>query len=368
MNNNNMNTIEACRYCFMCRHVCGSSLISCKESDTPRGRAILLYSIYRGGKKYTPDIIESIYNCLLCGCCLGWCEGREEGGYNMPDLIQAARFDIVNKGLEPPIVKKMKEFLVNHDNLYGININEAFTYNIKESKSQVLVYLGSEVNFKNKEIAHAANGIFKKLGIDFSFMKNELNSGKELLILGFKQEAKRKMNDLFNRIKKSKCRLLVTTDPLAYDAFKNDYPEMGFNLEPDIQVQHISQFVLNYIKEKKIVIKKFNEKVTLVDSEYLGTFNGVFEEPREIITTSAGSNFIEMIWNREKSLATGEAAFVFNGSYFQQGKKLIEYICAELHNMKIKNVIVLSAKAKRYIKECFTFNVYDITEFISNML
>ena len=141
LNDNNRKTILACRYCPMCRHVCSSEFISYKESDTPRGRAILLYNIYECGKQYDHGTVDSIYNCFLCGCCLSWCQGYEEGGYNIPELIKFARRDIVCQGLEPQAIKDLKEAIIEKDNIYGINKSDSVTYNIDEKQAEVLYYL-----------------------------------------------------------------------------------------------------------------------------------------------------------------------------------------------------------------------------------
>ena len=61
---NHLNTIDACRYCPMCRHACPSEFIRYRESDTPRGRAILLHNVYRAGTEFDASAIEAIYNCF----------------------------------------------------------------------------------------------------------------------------------------------------------------------------------------------------------------------------------------------------------------------------------------------------------------
>ena len=72
---NQFETIDACRFCFMCRHVCTMGLATGWESDTPRGRSLVLFKVLRGHTEYNDDLVASIYRCCLCGMCQAWCKG-----------------------------------------------------------------------------------------------------------------------------------------------------------------------------------------------------------------------------------------------------------------------------------------------------
>lgn len=367
---NNTDTIMACRYCPMCRHVCSSALLSFKESDTPRGRAILLYNVYQGEKPYYADSIESIYNCFLCGCCISWCQGYEEGGYNIPDLIKFSRRDIVRQQLEPEKVKKLKRSLLANENIYGIKKHKSFTSGICESEAGILYYLGQEVNFTNQEIARAIISIFDKLGLNYTVLKDEPESGKILSLLGYDDEAKNKATELYKRIKKTGCKVIVTSDPLAYDALKNDYPGYGLEIERGIKVKHLSEFLYDLAKEGKLKLKGVRKKVTIVDSEYFGRFNDSFETPRLLFKLIPGLELKEMQFHKEEMLATGESAFYYNNDNIDIGKKLGEKICKMAQDIKANIVITLSASAKNNIKRASnnSFEVLDIAEFIEKLI
>lgn len=367
---NNIDTIMACRYCPMCRHVCSSELLSYKESDAPRGRALLLYNIYKGGKSYDKDTVESIYNCFLCGCCLSWCEGFDEGGYDIPELIKFAREDIVKKGLEPLEIKEMKESLVLNNNIYNVDKHKSFSSSIKEKEAEILYYLGPDINFKNTEIAEAVLGILKKFNVDHTVLKNEPNSGKILSLLGYSYEAKNKAENLYKRIKKTNCKIILTSDPLAYDAFKNNFPEFGLKLEPKIKIKHITEYLNDLRVNRKLEFKKTEKKITLVDSEYVGRFNSIFEAARELLKSISGSNFIEMRWNKMKMLATGEAAFYFNLKDIDTGKELGKKIYNMARDIDAEIIVTLSAVAKNNINNAISgsIEVVDIAEYFAKGL
>jgi Fe-S oxidoreductase len=367
---NTINTIEACRYCPMCRHVCSSEFLSFRESDTPRGRAILLQDVYMGKADYEETVIDAIYNCLLCGCCWSWCAGRDEGGYNIPELIKDARVDIVNKGVAPDIAVKIKNSILKDGNPYSISMENSFSFSIKEKDSNALYYLGSDINFKNKEIAQAFIKILKNTREDFTVFDDECSGGKILSILGFIDDAKIRAEGLYKKIKRINCKSIIISDPLDYDFIKNDFKKFGFIIDDSIKIIHTSEYLAKKIKNNEIILKKSREKATIVDSEYLGRFNGIYNAPREVIKASVGSGFTEMEWSGEKMLSTGEAAMIFQSQIFDKGSKLGKKICDMAKEKSIKILITLSPAAKNNIKSTCESNmsVIDIAEFVNDRI
>src|SRR5690606_38850365 len=195
-----LNTIHACRYCPMCRHSCPSEFINYRESDTPRGRAMLLYSVYKGGKPFEASTIDAIYNCFLCGACKSWCEGQELGGYDIPELIKFARRDIVEQGLAPKSVAEIRNALLAYDNTLGIDKSLSYTATAQEKQASVLYLLGEGVNYKYPEIARAFTRVLDSCGEDYTLLKDEPTSGKELDLLGYREEAQEKAATLVKRI------------------------------------------------------------------------------------------------------------------------------------------------------------------------
>jgi Fe-S oxidoreductase len=360
-----LNTIQACRYCPMCRQSCPSEFISYRESDTPRGRAIILQNVYKTGKEFNESWVEAIYNCFICGSCLSWCAGAEAGGYDIPELMKFARKDIVQRKMTPPAVEAIRISFIKNDNPYNLEKSDSFTSSVNEKKAEVLIFLGTEINYKNHEIGKAVIKILDKLNVSYTLLKNEPSDGKMLDLLGYDDEALEKADNLFKRITGSGCKTLVVSDPLAYDAFKKWYPVWGFKLEPEIKVLHLSEYLTGFIKSGRLKLAGTKEIVTLADSEFLGRFNLVFDAPREIITSSAGKNFVEMRWNREKLLSTGEAAITFNDKIFTQGHNLGEKISIMARDIHAKKIVTLSATAKNNIGRSTDMEVMDIAEFIA---
>ncbi len=365
---NNIDTIAACRYCPMCRQSCPSEFISYRESDAPRGRAILLYNIYKGGKEYDRTAIEAVYNCFLCMSCRSWCEGYNAGGYDIPELIKFARRDIVEKGLVLKIIEQLKTFLVENNNSFGLDSSKEFTAQQKgKGIGDVLYLLGEGANYKNKEIAEAVISILDKAGINYTLLKNEPTSGKILDLLGYRNEALKKAKVLAGEIKATGCKTVVVSDPLDYDAFMKDYLDWGINLE-GIKVMHVSQYIEKLIKIGKLKVKLSSTKVTLVDSEYLGRSNGVWDSPRQVIKSVAGDNYVEMQWHHDYLQPAGEAAFTFDDKIFTRGEELGKKISQKAEEAGAEVIVTLSATAKKNISSTTDIHVVDIAEYIWNLI
>ncbi|MCL4854722.1 MAG: (Fe-S)-binding protein, partial [Bryobacteraceae bacterium] len=103
-------TIESCR------------LMSGKESDTPRGKGLILFKILKGHADYTPDLVDAIYRCCLCGLCETWCKAD----CHPPDAILAARADLVSQGKEPGMVRQLRDQLLETGNPFGLPANARF--------------------------------------------------------------------------------------------------------------------------------------------------------------------------------------------------------------------------------------------------
>lgn len=303
-------TIEACRFCFMCRHVCTLGVVTGKESDTPRGKGLILFKASKGHIEYTPDTVDAIYRCCLCGLCETWCKA----GCHMPDTVLAARADIVAQGKEPIAARQIKDNLLNTGNPFGRPAAERFqtlgAAEVGRPKAEVLYYVGCETAYQRPQIAASVIKILRQAGIDFSLLPEEHSTGKPLRLLGYRDEARRMAESLVAKIRATGCKTLVTACPSAVDAFRRDYPAMG--LAPaDIEVLHAAEYLERLAGQDRLCLRRsVAGSAAVLDGTYLGRTHRLFDPPRRLLGRIPGLELREMGWTRELAHACGESGGV----------------------------------------------------------
>jgi len=173
--------------------------------------------------------------------------------------------------------------------------------NIKSiADAEVLYYVGCTPAFdpRLQKIARALAMAFQKAGVNFGTLGNdEVCCGNEIRRMGdiWSFDALKEMNlGMFSQFP---IKQIITTSPHCYNTFKNEYPELT------VEVKHYTQVVSNLIKKKRIKFsKKLEKTVTYHDPCFLGRQNQIFEEPRAILKSIPGINFIEMDRSRERAL------------------------------------------------------------------
>lgn len=301
-------TIEACRFCPMCKVACTVGNITKNEANYPRGKALILFTILKKMREFNEDIIERIYQCAICGLCKDWCISD----YDIPELIMAARADIVDSGKIPPrvlgIYEDIKKTGNPHATIYdNEEISAVLDKKIRKigKRAKILYFIGNTV-FSRPEIGEATIGILSYTGTDFTILSKE-NRGVELLYqLGFRKEAEGLAKENVEVINKTRCEVIITSDADEYLAFKRDYPRLGANLNSDIKIMHTTEYINLLLQENKLSFsREINKSVTYHDPSSLGRYLGFYEAPREVIKAIPGIKFKEMRWNKDKARCCG---------------------------------------------------------------
>jgi Fe-S oxidoreductase len=84
--------------------------------------------------------------------------------------------------------------------------------------------------------------------------------------------------------------------------FKNEWPQFG----ADFKVMHHTEIFADMIKQGRLQLKMpIDKKITYHDPCYLGRYNNIYEEPREILKSIRGADLVEMEHNRRMSQCCG---------------------------------------------------------------
>ena len=195
-------TIDRCRFCFMCRHVCSVARVTHEESVTPRSQGLVMSLINRDAAKPEPDVIKNIYDCTQCRWCAEWCEG----GWDFSACIVAAREALREENLVPAAVLEQIERLVRQP---------------KPEAPQTATLVLAEPSWVDGAAAQTgqAEAILRHAGLACA-ATTAPSAVFALYALGARAEAASSLAQLIAAIKGSGCQTVVALSPAAAYALR----------------------------------------------------------------------------------------------------------------------------------------------------
>jgi coenzyme F420-reducing hydrogenase delta subunit/NAD-dependent dihydropyrimidine dehydrogenase PreA subunit len=88
--------LDKCIRCGYCYELCPLFKSYNWESDTPRGKLLLIYGMMNGEIKPTQEIVDKIFQCFYCKSCSDNCSA----GVPVTDILTDARADLIEQGFE----------------------------------------------------------------------------------------------------------------------------------------------------------------------------------------------------------------------------------------------------------------------------
>ena len=145
--------------------------------------------------------------------------------------------------------------------------------------------------------------ILNALNVDFGILgPEEVSDGDSLRLAGESGLFEMMAEKNARAFEKYEFKEILTSDPHAYNALKNEYPRLGISYP----IHHYTQYLTDRIEEIQPLLKqKIDATVTYHDPCYLGRTNDIYDEPRQLLQSIPGVELIEMSHHRANSLCCG---------------------------------------------------------------
>lgn len=259
----NMLQANSCSRCGICIDTCQLNVAGINTVQPP----YFIRDIR--SKRETP---EMLFNCLMCGRCEQACPV----GINITGLRSNYR------NVAAP------QFVSNYNYLKN--------QPVKISK---VIYFAGCMTHLTPAIKKSMIAIFEAANIDFWFMDESKSAccGRPLMQAGQVEAAKKLMAENRRSILASGATTMVTSCPICYKIFNEQYDL------PGIRVVHHTQFIQELIEQGRLVLQKQAYSVVYHDPCELGRGSGIYEQPRQVM--SEIGNLIKVDEEREKALCCG---------------------------------------------------------------
>jgi Fe-S oxidoreductase/nitrate reductase gamma subunit len=329
--------LDACTRCGRCQDRCPAHLtekplspkrlvIDLKDHLHARAPQILEARAKGTEPEEIPPLVGKIieenviWTCTTCRSCMEHCPVYVE---QVNKIVDMRRHQVLMESKFPAELNSFFRNMETNSNPWGIGFASRAEWaeglDVKlineHPDAEYLFWVGCAGSFdeEGKKVAKAMVSIMKKAGLNFAILGTEEKCcGDSARRLGneylFQMQAAENI-DLF---KKYNIKKIITICPHGYNTFKNEYPSLlGFlsSASPEvkeIEVIHHVQLLHRLLQEEKLPLRSKEENLlTYHDSCYLARYNGIINEPREILLRLTSGSIVEPKNNKEHSLCCG---------------------------------------------------------------
>lgn len=271
-------TVDACRFCWMCRHICPIGNATGQERNTSRARALALSMVVRNVEPLD-QMIDNVYECALCGACTKECLT----GWDPTQFTSEAKLEAALEGCTPGYITKLLDNIEHTGSVYGkkSRFGAAADDSGLGQHNETLFFCGQDMR-ANMPTDHFNNPILLlgNAGLEVTALPDEPSSGYDLFFLvGAAEEtrqAAQKCASVLNQFK-----TVVCYDPNDAKMFLRQYKEWGVELTA--QIKTFPAVLAELIESGALKVKKSANVYTFQDPPALARDLEDVESGRKVL-------------------------------------------------------------------------------------
>jgi len=275
---------------------------------------------------------DALWACTTCRACMEICPVSIE---HVPKIVDMRRHLVMEESDFPTEVTSLFNNIERNSNPWEMSNDKRAEWAAgldiplmaENPDADVLYWVGCMGSFdeRNKKVATAVAKILKEAHVNFAILgPEEACTGDPARRIGneylWQMMAQQNIETLdgygFNRSSAqnghassngtgaiTKHRTVLTACPHCFNTIMNEYPQLG----GDYEVVHHTTYINSLLANQTLSLPEgFDQrKLTYHDPCYIGRYNDIYDEPRQVLKVLNSNGVTEMKRNRKKSFCCG---------------------------------------------------------------